>query len=84
MSTSRMSTPKSSTRQLVMKNLPSPVAIGMRFNSTNMAMNPMFAMRQGTLDCALQKSLLPMTMNGKMSRRMSGTIKPGILKSNMC
>ena len=67
-----MSTPKSSIFQLLMKSLPSPLASGMRFSKMKIAMKPTFAIRQGTFDWVLQKSLLPMTMNGKISRRMSG------------
>ena len=45
-----MSTPKSSIFQLQMKNLPSPLASGMKFSRMKMAMKPKFAMRQGSCE----------------------------------
>ena len=38
----------------------------------------MFAMRHGILDRSVQKSLLPITMNGKRSKSKSGMIKLGM------
>ena len=82
MSTSRMSTPKSSTFQLQIKNLPLPLASGMKFSKKKMAIKPMFAMRQGTLDCVITKRRIPITTNGKISSKTSGRMKFGMLNIN--
>ena len=78
-----MSTPKSSMRQLLMKNRPSPLASGIKFSTMKMATKPKFAIRQGTFDCAVQKSRLPMTINGNSNSSRSGIINVELYKSSM-